>query len=310
MLRYYSYNNFLKDIFNCRVYKVSIDAGFSCPNRDGTKGLHGCIYCDERGSSSRTHEINTPIKTQILKNISIRKSRYRAEKFIAYFQSYTNTYSSKERLKEIYDEAIFSHPDISGLSISTRPDCIDEEKLKLIASYREFLPYVCIEYGMQSSHNKSLELLNRCEKHEDFLHAINLTKKFNLDICAHVILGLPNETKEDMLKTADVLASLKVQGIKLHLLIAIKNTPLEKMYENNKWHPLDFDEYVQIASDFIERLPPTCVIHRTSGSGHPLDLIAPKWIYEKKYLVMQSINQELEKRNSFQGFFYNNPKRS
>jgi len=295
MARYLSFNNFLQNLFSCKVYKVSIDAGFSCPNRDGIKGSRGCIYCDEFGSSSRTHTQKTPIKKQVIKNIEIRKSRYGAKKFIAYFQSFSNTYAPIDTLKKLYDEAIFSHPDIVGLSISTRSDCLDEEKIKLIASYKKFLPFVSIELGLQTMHDKTLDLINRKEKLKDFEKAFYLIKKYKLHLCTHVILGLPNETKKDMLDTAKYLSSLKIDGIKLHLLIALKNTALAKMYEKKLWQPLSFDKYVKLASLFIKELPSNCIIHRTTGSGYPKDIIAPKWVYLKKLEIMTSILDEIKK---------------
>ncbi|MFQ5729919.1 MAG: TIGR01212 family radical SAM protein [Waddliaceae bacterium] len=298
---YTSYNEYLQRMFGCRVYKVSVDAGFTCPNRDGTKGFGGCIFCDETGSSSRTHLLTTPIKEQILGNIKVRKSRYKAKKFIVYFQSYTNTYGSVEHLKTLYDEALDVHPDIVGLAISTRPDCVNKEKLELIASCREKVPYVCVEYGMQTRHNRTLKTINRCEAHVDFLHAIQLTKDCNLDNCVHIILGLPGETREEQLKTADTLAKLKVGGIKIHLLVAMENTPLASLYHTGKWSPLSFEEYIALACDFIERLHPECVIHRVSGNGHPEHIVAPQWMIGNKKGIMSSIQSTLIERGTQQG---------
>lgn len=299
-----SYNSYLQELFQTRVYKISIDAGFSCPNRDGTKGVGGCIYCDEKGSSSRTQHRGTPIQEQILKNMAVRKSRYKAEKFIAYFQSYSNTYAPVAHCKKLYDEAVFSSPDIIGLSISTRPDCIDEEKLELIASYQKHLPYLQIEYGLQTIHNPTLERLNRCERFEDFLHAFSLTKKFPIHLCAHVILGLPGETRKDMLQTAEMLAKLKVEGVKIHSLAAMKATPLARQYLEGLWKPLGFEESIALIADFLERLPPDTIIHRLSGGGHPQHLVAPLWMKERKNEVLPFLVKEFNKRNSRQGSCY------
>lgn len=301
---YYSYNNYLKEKFACRVYKVSIDAGFTCPNRDGTKGFGGCTFCDETGSSSRTHLQGTSITKQVQKNIAIRKSRYKAKKFIAYFQSHTNSYAPTNQLKKIYDEAIEADPDIIGLTISTRPDCIDEKKLALIASYKKRLPYVSIEYGMQTKHDKTLKAINNCSTHNDFLKAIELTKKYDLDHCVHVILGLPNEGRKQLLETANTLAKLDIQGIKIHLLVAMENTPLAQSYLRGKWHPLTFEEYIPLVCDFIERLPPSCVIHRLSGNGHPKHLVAPRWAYDRRNDVRKAITDLLSKRSTRQGSLY------
>lgn len=288
-----TFNKYLQKMFGCKVYKVSIDAGFTCPNIDGSKAKGGCIFCDEYGSSSRVHE-NISIREQILNNIKIRKTRYRAKKFLAYFQSFSNTYKDVKELKQLYDAAVFSHPDIVGLSISTRSDCIDEEKVKLIASYRKYLPYVSIELGLQTMHNKTLKRINRQETLDDFLKAYSLIKKYNLHLCVHVILGLPKESKEDMLKTANFLSSLKIDGIKLHLLVAIKNTPIEKLYQRKLWKPLSFDQYLKIATHFIKSLGDNCIIHSSAGSGYVKDIVAPTWLYKEKLKLIKAINQQIE----------------
>lgn len=304
MSDYYSYNTFLQERFGCRVYKIAIDGGFSCPNRDGTKSNLGCIFCDARGSSALVHPPGTSIKEQVLKNIEVRKKRYGGKKFIVYFQSFTNTYASALHLKKLYDEAVFAHPDICGLSISTRSDCVDEEKLSLIASYKKHLPYVSIEYGLQTIHEKTLKRINRCETHQDFVKALALTTSFDIDSMVHVILGLPGETRADMLATADFIAKNPIKGVKIHMLVAAEGTPLGEMYLKKEWCPLTFDEYVSLACDFLERLPPTCAILRLSGNGHPDHLIAPHWIYDYKKAVVIAIQQELQKRHSKQGNFF------
>ena len=298
----------MRKLFNCKVYKVSIDGGFSCPNRDGKKGFGGCIFCDETGSSARTQNQTLSIKEQTLKNIEFRKTRYKAKKFIVYFQSFSNTYEKTDLLEKKYLEAIKAHKDIVGISISTRADCIDEEKIKLIASLKKIVPYVNIEYGMQTSHNKTLEKLNRKETFEDFLYALEITKKYGINHCAHIILGLIDETYKDQLKTADKLANLKVQGVKIHLLVAMKNTLLQKMYENKSWKPLSFDEYISLSCSFLERLHKDCIIHRISSSGHLKHLVAPKWMIEKKLKIIPAILEEFLSRKTTQGFHCKYPK--
>lgn len=292
-----TYGAFLKAKFGCRVYKVAVDAGFSCPNRDGSKGIGGCIFCDETGSSSRVSE-NKPIKEQVLQNIRVRKSRYNAKKFIVHFQSFTNTYASTEKLKKLYDEALFTHPDIVGISISTRADSLNEEKVSLIASYKSKITYVNVEIGMQTANDKTLKLINRCETHEDFLNAFALLKKYELDHCIHLILGLPNESKEDMLHTADVLAKLNVNGVKIHLLVAMRNTLLEQLFKEGKWKPLSFEEFTSLCADFLIRLPPSCIIHRLGGNGHPLHIVAPTWVKTQKQQIIPKILLELKKRKT------------
>lgn len=303
-LPYRSYNHTLQARFGQRVYKVSIDGGFTCPNQDGTKGVGGCTFCDETGSSSRTNERKTPIKEQVLTNIAKRQSRFGAKQFIAYFQSYTNTYSRPERLKRLYDEALAAHPDIIGLAISTRPDCVNEEILDLIASYKAQVPYVSIEYGMQTIHNRSLALVNRCETYEDFERALVLTKERELEHCVHLILGMPQETHADMMATANKMAELKVDGVKLHLLVAMENTPLAEDYRAGRWQPMPFETYIHTCVDVLERLHPECVIHRVAGNGHPKHVVAPQWMSQQRPEVMAAIEAEFTRRNTRQGSLY------
>lgn len=303
MDRYLSFKRYLKKLFNEKVFKVSIDANFSCPNRDGTKAYGGCIYCDQSGSSSRTQDSLMSIRDQVINNIQIRKTRYKAKKFICYFQSFTNTYSDVTTLKKLYDEAIFSHTDIVGLSISTRSDCIDEEKVQLIASYRKYLPYVSIELGLQSIHNKTSLITNRHESFEDFKRAIKIINKYDLHSVAHVILGLPEETHFDMMQTAHELSKLKISGVKIHLLTALKNTVLASWYNKGKFKPLEIDEFIEITADFIERLPSNFIIYRMAGSGYAKDIIAPKYIYDSKFEMLKYIKNLLEKRGTYQGSF-------
>ena len=301
---YNSYNQFMKKLFGCKVYKVSIDGGFSCPNRDGTKGIGGCIYCDEMGASSRTNKSYVSITDQIINNIKVRKSRYRADKFIAYFQSFSNTYGTLAELKKKYDEAVSADKDIVGLNISTRPDCIDEEKIKLIASYKDRVKYICIEYGMQTCHDKTLQLINRKETHSDFLKALDLTKKYGLHHCAHLILGLPGESVEEQLQTAKVISNLEIEGIKIHLLVAMNNSVLAEMFYKNLWKPLSCDEYISLACSFLEQVHPSCIVHRVSVSGHPLHIVAPTWMREKKLNIPLEIAKEFQRRNTKQGYFF------
>jgi radical SAM protein (TIGR01212 family) len=297
---YRSYSSYLQEKFGQRVYKVTLDGGFTCPNRDGTKGRGGCTFCDDTGSSSRAQDRRDSITDQILKNLERQRRRFKADKFIAYFQSYTNTYSPVDRLKRLYDEAMSAHPDIVGLAISTRPDCVDEEKLALIASYKRPDNYVCVEYGMQTIHDRTLDLLNRCETHQDFLDAMALTRKYDLDHCIHVILGLPGESWKDQMATADTLARLRVNGVKIHLLVAMENTPLAESYRRGEWVPMEREPYVALICDFIERLHPECVIHRVAGNGHHEHVVAPLWL-QRKLEIMNDIDEEFARRGTRQG---------
>jgi radical SAM protein (TIGR01212 family) len=297
---YRPYSEYLKRKLGYKTYKLTLDAGFTCPNRDGTKALGGCTFCDQTGSSSRAQDVDDTITRQLLDNMDRQRQRFGAEKFIAYFQSFTNTYAPVEKLKALYDEAIYAHPDIIGLAISTRPDCVDEEKLALIASYKDKLPYVSVEYGMQTIHNRTLDLLNRAETYEDFLTAYEMTQRFGIEHCIHVILDLPGESWEDQMATADKLAELKVHGVKIHLLCAMEKTPLAAQYQRGEWQPLDKDRYIQLICDFIERLHPDTIIHRVAGNGHRLHVVAPLWL-QRKLEIMNDIEAEFARRGTRQG---------
>jgi len=298
--RYRQYSQHLKELFNCKVYKVTLDAGFSCPNRDGTISTDGCIFCEDGGSFSQAHSKQLSINEQLNVSIEKLKNRFGSKKFISYFQAYSNTYAPAEKLKTLYDEALL-HSDVVGLSIGTRPDCVDEEKIKLINSYAENYE-VWIEYGLQSIHDKTLKLLNRGHTAEDFIKAYELTRKFgkNIKICVHVIIGLPDETRREMLETVKVLADLGIDGIKIHQLCALKDTELENMYNRGEFNPLSFEEYVDIVCDYLEILPPKTIIHRLAGNGLKKILVAPKWLPEK-FKALNLIDRELERRGTFQG---------
>jgi uncharacterized protein len=297
---YLSYNEVLKTKFGEKVYKLTLDGGFTCPNIDGTKGRGGCTFCDETGSSSRAQVRSDSITEQLLKNIERVKARFNAGKYIAYFQSYTNTYSRVERLKRLYDEALVAHPDIIGLAISTRPDSVDDEKLDLIASYAQPGRYLSIEYGMQTIHDTTLARVNRCETHADFLKAFYATRERQLSMCVHVILGMPGETHSEMMATADALSQLKPEGVKIHCMCAMANTVLAQDYAEGRWKPLEQEEYVDLVCDFIERLDPRIAIHRVGGNGHRDGLVAPRWLL-KKMEVMQQLKETFARRGSCQG---------
>lgn len=297
---YRPYSEYLKEKLGYKTYKLTLDAGFTCPNRDGVKAYGGCTFCDQTGSSSRAQDRRDSITDQLLKNMEKQRKRFKADKFIAYFQSFTNTYAPTHALKALYDEACAAHPDIIGLAISTRPDCVDEEKLALIASYKETMQYVSLEYGMQTIHDRTLDLLNRAETHEEFLQAYELTRKYDIDHCIHVILDLPGESWEDQMETADTLARLRVQGVKIHLLCAMEKTPLAAQYLRGEWQPLDQEAYVSLICDFIERLHPDCVIHRVAGNGHRLHVVAPLWL-QRKLELMNDIDAEFARRGTRQG---------
>ena len=260
--RYYQFSEYLKNKFGKKVYKITLDAGFSCPNRDGKISSGGCIFCDDGGSFSRAHSKLLSVQEQVQEGIHNLSTRFKAQKFMSYFQAYSNTYKPVDELKNIYDASL-CHPDIVGISIGTRPDCVDEAKLDLIASYTNNYE-TWVEYGLQSMHDKTLRFINRGHDFETFVKAYNLTKQRGINVGVHVILGLPGETKEDMLTTIKTLAKMGVDGVKFHCLCIFPNTKLYDMYEAGEIKLLEEDEYVDIACDCIELLPSDTTIHRLS----------------------------------------------
>ncbi len=299
--RYYDLSTYLRERYGCRVQKISIDAGMSCPNRDGTLSKDGCIFCNAYGSGTGASQKGVSITQQVENSKQALSRRYKAKKFIAYFQSFTNTYAPVETLRRLYDEALAAD-DMVGLSIGTRPDCVNEPTLSLIEEYtRNYL--VWIEFGLQSAHDKTLALINRGHDVKAFEQAVTAARNRGINICAHVILGLPDETREKMLETADYLADLGIDGIKLHLLYVVKGTALERMYLNGDYHCLSQAEYVNIVCEFLAHLPQNMVIQRLTGDPHPKELAAPEWSL-KKAETLNLIQQTLADRDLWQGCKY------
>ena len=296
--RYYPYSKYLKETFGKKVYKITLDGGFYCPNRDGTISKGGCIFCDEVGSFSRCIDSSLSIQNQILNSFEHLKKQFKAQEFIAYFQPYSNTYASVEKLKEIYDSVFFDERIVS-IAIGTRPDCVDNEKLDLISTYKN----AWIEYGLQSSHNETLKWMNRGHDFECFKQAVIETKKRGIKVCAHIILGFPNETREMMLETARKLAELEIDGIKIHMLTILADSPLLKMYQQNPFYLMTMEQYCDIVCDILEILPPTCVIERIAGTGYSETTQEPKWV-NRRFEILNMIDKILIQRNSFQGINY------
>ena len=294
--RYNQFSAFLKNKFQAKVYKITLDAGFSCPNRDGTISTGGCIFCDGSGSFSQAHSNLLSIEEQVKTGAETLSKRFKAQKFMAYFQAYTNTYKPVNELEKIYRAAL-THNDIVGLSIGTRPDSVDDDKLKLISDISKDY-YTWIEYGLQSIHNKTLKKINRGETFETFLKSYEKTKEYGINVCAHVILGLW-ETHDEMMETAQKLAELKIDGVKIHMLCALENTKLADMYNNGEIDFMTEDEYVNTVCDFLEYLPADTTIHRLAGNGLKKELITPRWI-GKKLDCLNKIDMEFIRRNSFQ----------
>lgn len=298
---YYDLKSFWQNRFGCRVYKLQIDAGFTCPNRDGTLSTGGCIYCDGRGSRLRQAG---PLPS-VAEQIRMGKAHYRqhraAAKFVAYFQTFTNTYGPCEKLKALYDEAL-AEEDVIGLSVGTRPDCISDEVLQLLAGYAAER-HVWLEFGLQSAREETLRFLNRGHGLTAFTDAVRRAAGGGINICVHIIVGLPGETHADMLKTAELLASLPVQGIKIHALLALEGTALGKLYEEGKIAMMDRDEYVATVCDILEVLPPEMVIQRLTADGYRDIFLGPAWA-AKKMEVLNAIDAELMRRGAWQGIRY------
>ena len=296
--RYNDFNTYLRDLFGCRVQKITVDAGLTCPNRDGTLASGGCIYCNVRGSGTGAHAKGQSVLQQLINGKKSLARRYQAKKFIAYFQSFSNTYAPLPVLKRLYEEAL-SVEGIVGLSVGTRPDCVDEPVLDLLQNYAQH-HLVWVEYGLQSAHDKTLALINRGHDVQCFIDAVEKTKNRGIKICAHVILGLPRETRKEMLHTAETIQKLGIDGVKLHLLYVVKGTRLESLYRRGEFKCLDQQKYVDLVCDFLERMPPGMIIQRLTGDPHPEELIAPAWSL-KKAETLELIRKTLEKRDSWQG---------
>ena len=294
---YYSFNSYLRERYGVKVRRISLDAGFSCPNKDGSAGKGGCIYCNELAFSPFAGKALT-LDEQIAISLGEAKKSGKAEKFIAYFQNATNTYASCDKLKAAYD-VIKKYPEIVALFISTRPDCIDDDKLDLIASYMPAYE-VWIEYGIQTVHDRTLHFINRGHDHKASAEAVKRTAGRGIKVGAHVILGLPGETRDDMIATAKEVSALPVSGIKLHVLHVLKGTPLEKMYLDGKLKLMERDEYVSAACDLLENIREDIVVFRLVSDASREVLIAPSLI-NYKLDVITLIDSELWKRGTRQG---------
>lgn len=297
--KYYDLKSFWRNLFGCNVHKLSIDAGFTCPNRDGRVAVGGCIYCDGRGSKLRQKGEMPSVASQIVSG----KMYYSAAaaKFIAYFQTFTNTYAPVEKLREIYDEAL-AQEDVIGLSIGTRPDCLNQDVIELLKGYANKY-HIWIELGLQSIHEKTLKLINRGHNYQQFLDAMKALDGTGVKICVHIIIGLPGESDEDVLATAKTLAALPIHGIKIHSMLALEGTALGEMYKKDEVKMITKEKYVSLVCDVLEILPPRIVIQRLTADGYRDIFLAPDWA-KNKLDVLNSINKELERRDSYQGKRY------
>jgi len=294
--RYNDLKTYWRNLFGCNVHKLQIDAGFTCPNRDGHVATGGCIYCDGRGSKLRQQGALPTVSDQIASG----KKYYAkgAAKYIAYFQTFTNTYAPVEKLRVLYDEAL-AQEDVIGLSIGTRPDCLGQNVIELLSGYAR-KHHVWVELGLQSIHDKTLQFINRGHNFQQFADAVNALAGRGLNICVHIIIGLPGENDKDVLATAKTLASLPIQGIKIHSLLALEGTALGEMYKQGSINLISKDKYVSLTADVLEILPPEMVVQRLTADGYRDIFLAPDWAMNKLD-VLNSINMELARRDSYQG---------
>lgn len=299
--RYNAFSDELKKVFGCRVQRISVDAGFTCPNRDGSLDTEGCIFCGGHGSGSHGILRNLSIAGQIEDGKEVMRRKYRAHKFIAYFQAYSNTYAPVEVLRTLFDKAL-DVSEVVGIIIATRPDCLPDDVLDYLAELSE-RTYLWLELGLQTSSDSSLAFINRHHGHACSASAIERAKSRDLRVCAHIILGLPGETREEMLAMAGELNRLGVDGVKLHLLHVMKGTKLAEMYLQGGVELLDRDSYVELVCDFLELLDPRILIHRLTGDGGHDNLVAPLWSL-KKFEILNLIDAELARRDTRQGSLF------
>ena len=305
---YRTFNSYLREYFGERVYRVPIDAGFTCPNRDGVRAFGGCTFCDDRGSGAPTINVENSVREQLEAGMRRIGKRYKAKKFLAYFQAFTNTYAPEGVLRSIYDVAL-EYPDVVGICIGTRPDCLEDNVLDLLQELSE-KTFVWLEVGVQSVFNETLDKINRGHTAEEFFDAVERAKKRNLKVATHLIFGLPGEDESHMLETVRQMAQTDLDGIKIHQLCIYKGTPMEVDYRLGKLPVLDEDRYVNLVCDSLELLPPEMIVMRLVRDqlDVPADIaqdeiIAPDWAFEKER-VMKKMEAELARRNSFQGKHY------
>lgn len=296
--RYYSFGRYLRQRFGQRVHKVTIDAGFTCPNRDGARGTGGCTFCNNVGFSPNSRFGSVDVGRQLADGIDRMRAKRKAKQFLAYYQAYTNTYAPVEQLKKLYDVA-WEFPEVVGMAIGTRPDCVSPEIIDLLASYAS-KGEVWIEYGLQTMHDRTLEEINRLHTLQEFYDAMEMTRDRGLKICVHTILGLPGESREMMMETHRMLAAQPMDAIKIHLLHIMKNTMMAVQYRRGEIPLMSREEFVDLVVDVLEVIPPTVAIQRMHADAPPDVLVAPEWCLDKAG-VLQDIHNELIRRDTWQG---------
>ncbi len=296
--RYHTLDYFYKQKFGNKVCKISLNAGFTCPNIDGKVGYGGCIYCSKIGSGEYAGDVKDDLITQFNNVKKVMTNKWPNSKFIGYFQAHTNTYAPLDILRQKY-ECILDQDNVVGLNIATRPDSISDECLNYLEELNK-KTYLTIELGLQTIHEKTSKYINRCHTLDCFEEMVKKLRKRNIDVVVHIINGLPYETKEMMIETVKYLNTLDIQGVKIHMLSILKDTKLSKLYEKEKFKTLTRDEYIDIVCDQLEYLRPEIVIHRITGDPKVSDLIEPDWLI-KKVTILNDIDKEMVKRNSYQG---------
>ncbi|WP_304205812.1 TIGR01212 family radical SAM protein [Peptostreptococcus russellii] len=299
--RYHTWNYYLRQKFGCKVFKVSINAGFTCPNIDGKIGYGGCTYCSKEGSGDFAGNPKDNLVKQFYDIREMMSKKWKDAKYIGYFQAFTNTYAPVDVLREKF-ETILEQEDVVGLSISTRPDCIEDDVLEYLAELNT-RTNLWVELGLQSVHESTSKIINRGHDFKVFEDCVERLRKHNIDVVVHIIDGLPGETHDMMIETAKTVSKMDIQGIKIHLLHVIKDTPMANMLEKGNMKLLEKDEYVNIVCDQLEILPQEIVIHRLTGDGKKENLVGPLWSL-KKWEVLNAIDDELKRRNSWQGKYY------
>lgn len=297
-LRFHSFGTWLRSRFNCRVSKVNVDGGFTCPNRDGSRGTGGCIYCDNASFSPEGTVFDIPLETQIAEGMAYHRERLGSEKFIIYFQKYTNTYGHVEKLRDLFQRAL-SQPDVVGISVGTRPDSLADDALELLQELARDR-YVCVELGLQSMDDSILRQINRGHTLEEYLTAVNRLSNRGIHICSHLIYGFPGETRASFLRTAELVASLPIDSLKIHQLHAVHGTRLAELYYQGSFTPISHREYVETVCDFLERIPEHITIQRLYGSAPLAIRVAPQWNLKNNQMWYSIVN-ELRHRGSWQG---------
>jgi len=299
--RYHTLNYEYRKLFGEKVFKVSLDGGFTCPNRDGSVATGGCIFCSARGSGDFAGDRRMELKQQFREVRDRQQKKWPKAKYIGYFQAFSNTYAPAEELREMY-EVILEEDDVVGLSVATRPDCLPDDVLDVLEKVNKKTK-LWVELGLQTIHEKTQQIINRAHDYQVFLEGVNKLRKRNIDVIVHIIINLPGETREEMMETAKAVAQLPVQGIKIHMLHLLKKTPMMKLYQEGNLTFIDRETYTELVVDMLEILPPQMVVHRMTGDGPRELLVEPLWTL-KKWEVLNGIDQELERRNTWQGKKY------